>query len=531
MHEPVLVVDFGTTSTAAALLVDGQLELLQEPATGRLGWPSSVLVDGEEILVGSLATRRKGVRSANYRSEIKRLLSHNQASVIDGRQYSPGELVTAILATLRREAEAVHGGPVTHAVLTVPAAYRTGDRRNEQMISAGEAAGFTAVELLPEPVAAALSTPSGQPFQPGDLVLAYDFGGGTFDSALVHVGSRDHEVVASSALEDCGGYDIDERVAAHLCALHEDIEKLYNATNRGRLEVMDAAQALKHQLSDRPDGAEEIKSLGVEVLLTREQFDALVGDLVDRTVECCRALLDSSGYAAEHLNGVFITGGSSRMPLVATALEAAFGSAPRTARDPELAVVRGAAAWASRGESRSCMPLDYVADEEPLRWDFPGGVGTLLDWTVEEGAGFSAGDELARVRLPNGTLVRLRAEHSSVLRARHARPGDRVESGHWLATTERRGFPHWATKQFYVSAKVRLCVATSDGVLFVAVRHGCWAFDMMTGTCLWQNSFAYESRTVQTMEVSDGVVKITYGYKYSSNVESVSLNAATGGRR
>ncbi|MFB9184672.1 Hsp70 family protein [Dactylosporangium sucinum] len=125
--------------------------------------------------------------------------------------YAPGDLV-AVLRAVAGRAE-----PADRLVLTVPASYGHGDARSHRMVAAGEAAGFAEVELLPEPVAAALGPISGAPFAAGDLVLVYDFGGGTFDAALVRFGDNGtHEVLGHAALNDCGGRDVDALIARHL---------------------------------------------------------------------------------------------------------------------------------------------------------------------------------------------------------------------------------------------------------------------------------------------------------------------------
>jgi molecular chaperone DnaK (HSP70) len=431
--EPILVIDFGTVYSCAALVHHDQVELIHEPSTGLLGWPSSVLVDGSEILVGSLAESRKVVRAAFYRSDVKRYLSRGDPLSIGGREYPPEELISAVLAAFGKEAARVSGGPVAHAVLTKPASYRPGDRHNEQMISAGEAAGFQVVELLPEPAAAAFSVTARDKFAPDSIVLVYDWGGGTFDAALVRVGNERIEVIDSKALPYCGGVDIDEAVARFLCSRDKELDALFTSGDKGRIAVLDLADRMKRELSERPDGLQDV--MGIEASLTIADFEEIARPLVGNTIDCCRELLAEAEYGTEDLAAVFIAGGSSRIPLVASELQAKFGLAPRAARDPELAVVRGAAQWASRSESRSSAAVAVEPDVVPLRWDIPGDSGTVVDWQVGEGQTFPVDATLARVRLADGTLLSLKATAAGVLRAQHARTGDQVTSGYWLATT------------------------------------------------------------------------------------------------
>lgn len=488
--EPILVIDFGTTYSCAALVVGDQIELIHEPSSGLLGWPSSILVDGNEILIGSSAERRKRVRAAFYRSEIKRYLSLGKSLDIDGHEYRPEHLVAKVLAAFKKEAEEVHGGPVAHAVLTKPAAFRPGDHRNEQMISAGEAAGFPVVELLPEPVAAAFSAPAGEKFAPGSLVLVYDWGGGTFDAALVLVGDEAGETVDSDALPYCGGVDVDEAVAKFLCTRDEELNALFTSGDKGRVAVLDLADRLKRELSERPDSLQEV--MGIEAALTITEFEAIAEEFVTKTVECCAALLAAAGYTPQDLDAVFMAGGSSRIALVSRALETAFGQAPRAARDRELAVVRGAALWARQDDSRSVDPSVRKPDEGPLRWDIPGGVGTLIDWLITTDEPYPAGATIARVRLPEGALVSLKGKVASALSAQHARPGDRVESGSWLATAGADA-PEWAARvqvptvreyETYSSSQAHsldLSVAAYDGLLYLATGTCCYSIDAASG--------------------------------------------------
>lgn len=488
--EPILVIDFGTVYSCAALVLDDHVELIHEPSTGLLGWPSSVLVDGGEILVGSLAESRKVVRAPFYRSKIKRYLSRGEPLSIDGQDYPPEDLVSAVLAAFRKEAERVNGGPVTHAVLTRPASYRPGDQHNEQMISAGEAAGFPVVELLPEPAAAAFSVTSREKFAGNSMILVYDWGGGTFDAALVQAGAQSIEVIDSEALPYCGGVDIDEEVAKFLRSRNEELDALFTSGDKGRIAVLDLADRIKRELSERPDGLQEV--MGIEACMTIAEFEEIVRPLVAKTIACCRGLLDEAQVAAGGLDAVFMAGGGSRIPLVASVLQEEFGLVPRAARDPELSVVRGAALWASRGESRSVAAVSMETDAVPLRWDIPGDSGTLIDWQVAEGSAFPAGATLARVRLADGTLLSLKAAEAGVLRARYAHAGDRVMSDYWLATTDGTSLKWTAAATFSAVAEYEgdrsvsvtdraVLVAAYPGLLYVLSGLSCYVLELSSG--------------------------------------------------
>ncbi|MBU2667164.1 Hsp70 family protein [Actinoplanes bogorensis] len=430
--EAVLVVDFGTSGSAGVLVAGDRTQPLREPSSGLFVWPSSVLADGEELLVGTLPDRKRLIRPGDYQNEIKRLLGRSDVT-IGGRTLSPADLFGAVLRAFRDEAQRIHGRPIEQLLLTVPAAYHPGDPRRELMIGVAQGLGFGTVELLYEPVAAAGSAPAGEAFAPGDLVLVYDFGGGTFDAALVRVGADGHDVLRHAALDHLGGLDLDEVVYQHLAGLGGDeLTRLLAATDRlggkARIELAERARRMKEQLSDVSVAEDILGLLDLELRLDRDTFDKLAEPLVAQTVECCERLV-----AGDQPAWVLMVGGSSRVPLVASMMAARFGRV-RASRDPELAVVTGAAAWAARGVSRVCPPQPQGPEEKPLRWAIPQGLGTLTRWLRSEGESYRPGDALAQVRLADGPVYQLTADEPGVVLTRHAEPGDLVAAGDWLVT-------------------------------------------------------------------------------------------------
>ncbi|MFC9686232.1 Hsp70 family protein, partial [Streptomyces sp. NPDC056948] len=160
--EAVLVVDFGTTTTQAALVEGDSIRILHEPATGAVFWPSSVLADGAGgLLIGSVAERGKRLRPTRYRTEIKRDLGSSVPLLIGGTPHQATDLVSAVLRAVATEAQRVLGRSPRHVLLTVPAAYGPADPRRDAMIRAAADAGLDRAELLLEPVAAAYSLPVG----------------------------------------------------------------------------------------------------------------------------------------------------------------------------------------------------------------------------------------------------------------------------------------------------------------------------------------------------------------------------------
>ena len=160
MSKAILAVDFGTSTSSAALVANGETIPIREASSGSWSWPSAVYRDGDALLVGTLAERRKQVRPAMYRAEFKRDFGQDVPVILGDQGFPVEALVTELISALREEAERVHGAPIDRAMLTIPASYGPADPRRDLMIGAAEAAGFTVVELIPEPVAAALAPPA-----------------------------------------------------------------------------------------------------------------------------------------------------------------------------------------------------------------------------------------------------------------------------------------------------------------------------------------------------------------------------------
>ncbi|MFJ4093889.1 Hsp70 family protein [Kitasatospora sp. NPDC089913] len=473
-REPVLAVDFGTSTSAAALVADGRVRLIKEPSGDSWAWPSTVSWDGARLLVGTPAEHRRAVHPASFRSEFKRDLGERAPLLLGDASYRAEELVAALLAAVRGEAERLHGQAVTRAVLTYPASYGPGDPRRRLLVGAGEAAGLTVVDLLAEPVAAALAPIAGPALQPGDLVLVHDFGGGTFDAALVRMPPPDAsaeavEVLGHTALDDCGGHDIDVLVAEELVRLGGDRLTAWlrpggapkesdGATDRLRREVelADLAHRFKHRLSVEAEVDDYLRSAGLPTALGRDRLAELAAPLVARTVTRCRELLERCGQAPDRLAAVLLVGGSTRMPAVRDALAEAFPGLLRHVEDPELAVAQGAAAWAGLATRRYSAAERPTSSGVPFGWQLPGDSGRLLRWYVAPGEEFAADAVLALVRLADGGLWELRADGRPGTVARlHVAEGAPVSSGDWLLTTGRAGGRRTARSGKYGGANVR----------------------------------------------------------------------------
>ncbi|MFC9504396.1 Hsp70 family protein [Streptomyces sp. NPDC057002] len=456
--ESVLAIDFGTTSTCAALARGGTVHRLREPVGDGWCWPSAVLFDGTMPYVGTAAERRRRLAPAAYRDEIKRTLGRGTPVDLAGRGHRPGLLVSLLFQAVRAEAERVGGGPVSRTVLTVPATYGPADPRRDELLGAARSAGLPGVELCPEPVAAALAPLAGGPLPPGTTVLVHDFGGGTFDTALVRLAAgkgedgadTEHTVLAHGGVER-GGRDVDGIVLAELRAQGgPELDGLLTPPEgeptvralRHRMELLDLARQLKHRLAAESAPSDVFTPAERTFTLHRDRVVELARPLYELTTGCCArllaetALLDSSGRPPK-ADAVVVVGGSSRLPGLTAHVEEALGLPLHRAEDPRTAVAEGAAAWGRARAVRTVLATGPVPGRTPLCWALPPGTSTLVDWYVAPGARYEAGAVLGRVRAEDGSLLQLSAPSAGRVRAHHARPGDRVRDGEWLLTVVR----------------------------------------------------------------------------------------------
>lgn len=438
MTEPILAIDFGTTTSAAIVVAGGKEDLIEEPSGHGRTWPSSVSLDGDRLVAGTAAENRKRRHAQLYRAEIKPELAEDRQVRLGDRDFPVTELITAILAAIRTEAERVAGREVRRAVITVPASYRPHDRRRALMLQAAADAGLAPVELLTEPVAAALAPATGTPIPPGSLLVVYDYGGGTFDTALVRVTAGGNEVLGYAALDSgYGGRDIDRELSAEVERDAGPSLAEHTRTERGRLILGDAVTALKHQLSDAEAADDDYGTTDIVLTASRKQLDVLAAPFLSRTLECVRSMLDACHVSRDDVTAVLMVGGVTRMPVVRETVARELDRPTRDAKSPELAVVQGAARFAAAAGTRFAVPQRQRTAERPLRWQIPGGSAELLDWLVAKGDRFDAGQPLGRVRLRNGAVWELRADDApGLVGLLHARRDAAVFSGDWLVTAE-----------------------------------------------------------------------------------------------
>lgn len=341
-----LAVDFGTTHTVAVLA----------PATALLFDASPLLSSAVAIETdGRLLTGRDAVRTGQLdpgRYEPNPKLRIDDDQVLLGDTSIPvEELIAAPLRRVLTEASRHMGGPPSSTVLTCPAAW--GASRRGVLLRAAETAGLGAVSLVPEPVAAAwyhASLPD-RPAAPGYTLAVYDLGGGTFDCTVLRRTAGGWDILGTAGRDDVGGIDLDGALLDILAAGAgaQDLRqwrRLVSPTDPAGQRVLQRfradLRAAKEQLSRAPSVRIHVPLLEVDTHVTREEFDAAVQPLLGPTVELTARVLRDAAVPPERLDALFLVGGSSRVPLVATQLHRRFGRAPLLVDEPELVVGQGA---------------------------------------------------------------------------------------------------------------------------------------------------------------------------------------------
>ncbi|MFY1691990.1 Hsp70 family protein [Plantactinospora sp. WMMB782] len=341
---PALGIDFGTSHTVAALRMPGdRIESLLFDASPLL--PSAVLAQPDgHLLVGSDALRGSRLDPSRLEPNPKRRI--DDGTLLLGEVETPvGEAVRAVLARVARTAQRALGVVPRPVVLTHPASW--GLRRRTVLTEAATGAGLGNPSLVAEPVAAAMyfSEVLGHRVRPGDTLVVYDLGGGTFDvSAVRRTTDGGWTVLATAGLDDVGGVDVDAAIVDWIVA-HPGVDAPARGTAIVALRwwqlVRQEARAAKEQLSRVAAASMVLPGLDRDIHLTREEFERLARPLLDRTVALTTSTLAAGNVAADRLAGVFLVGGSSRIPLVATMLHRALGLPPTVIDQPELVVAHG----------------------------------------------------------------------------------------------------------------------------------------------------------------------------------------------
>ncbi|WP_415646617.1 Hsp70 family protein [Stackebrandtia soli] len=358
-----LGVDFGTSHTVAVVRrVDGRVEPLLFDSSPLL--PSAVFATADgSLLVGRDAVDSARTDPASFEPNPKRRI--DDGSVLLGAHDIPiVALFTAVLDRVRRECVQVLGEAPSVVTLTYPAAW--GSARRLALQDAAEAAGLPEPLLVPEPVAAAtyFAQYLEHDIPVGSAVVVHDFGGGTFDASVVRRTETGFDVLSVDGLNDLGGVDVDAAIISFLRArfdrpeLWERLLAPTTATDRRlRRTFVEDVRLVKERLSRQTSADLHLPLFDMDVHLTREELEELTGPMLSRAVRLVHAVVRASGQPEDAIAGLFLVGGSSRMPLVATLLHRELGTAPVVVDQIEQVVAHGALLSAMGVVSEGSAPV------------------------------------------------------------------------------------------------------------------------------------------------------------------------------
>jgi Fe-S protein assembly chaperone HscA len=364
-RSPVVGIDLGTTNSLVAFMDLTGPVVIPNPDGGNL--VPSVVWAGDGVVVGNPARAKLIDDPARSVYSVKRLMGRGVADIQDElklfpfrvdpgsesvirlrlgeKVFTPPEISAFILRQLKQNAEAYLGRPVTQAVITVPAYFN--DAQRQATKDAGRIAGLEVLRLVNEPTAASLAY--GLDKRQDGIIAVYDLGGGTFDISILKLHEGIFEVLATNGDTHLGGDDIDHRL---LRIALEDIASEWGEDLSTSGEAVQTLRqmiiAAKERLSFVPATSIEFSWRGrtYQRELTREQFERLIADIVDRTLGPCRACIRDAQVTVEQIDEVVLVGGSTRIPLVRQAVERLFRARPHTELNPDEVVALGAAVQA-----------------------------------------------------------------------------------------------------------------------------------------------------------------------------------------
>jgi molecular chaperone DnaK len=341
-------IDLGTTFSAVAHFDQNGRAAIIPNAEGSPITPSVIDLSTNPPTVGSLAKAAQAAGSDSVVAFFKRNMGNPNFSLqANGRKYTPVDLSALVLAQLKADAQAALGRPVTDAVITVPAYFHDNQRR--ATIEAGQIAGLNVLRIINEPTAAALAYGFRQSVSDEDL-LVYDLGGGTFDVTVVKISQGGIDVLATDGDHNLGGKDWDDRIARDLGERFREehgVDPLDEPLTFNDLlvRVENAKKALSSRYS--VDLAIDYQGQRATYTLTRERFEELTADLMERTRHLTEKTLEAAGISWAKLAGVLPVGGSTRMPMVHRYVQEMSGRPPRTGVNVDEAVALGAAIQAA----------------------------------------------------------------------------------------------------------------------------------------------------------------------------------------
>jgi molecular chaperone DnaK len=387
----VIGIDLGTTNSCVAVM-DGGAGKVIENSEGARTTPSMVAFsDDSERLVGQAAKRQAVTNPENTIFAVKRLigrrfddpLTDKDKSLVpyqivegengdawvgaNGEKYSPSEISAFILQKMKETAESFLGETVEQAVITVPAYFN--DSQRQATKDAGKIAGLEVLRIINEPTAAALAY--GLEKKEAGTIAVYDLGGGTFDISILEIGDGVFEVKSTNGDTFLGGEDFDARIIEYLADefkkeqsidLRQDklaLQRLKEAAEKSKIELSSSTQT---EVNLPFITADQSGPKHLNIKLTRAKLEALVEDLVERTVEPCAAALKDAGLKPSEIDEVILVGGMTRMPKIQETVKNFFGRDPHRGVNPDEVVAIGAAIQAGvlAGDVKDVLLLDVT---------------------------------------------------------------------------------------------------------------------------------------------------------------------------
>ena len=391
----IIGIDLGTTNSCVAILENNKPKVIENNEGART--TPSIVAYGDEVLVGASAKRQAVTNPKKTVYAAKRLIgrkfkeqavqkdidlmpytivenTNGDAWVqIDDKKLAPPQISAEVLKKMKKTAEDYLGHEVTQAVITVPAYFN--DAQRQATKDAGTIAGLEVLRIINEPTAAALAYGVDKADKQDRKVAVYDLGGGTFDISIIEIanidGDKQFEVLATNGDTFLGGEDFDQRIMDYLIDefkkesgvdLSKDVlalQRLKESAEKAKIELSSSTSTTVNLPYVTAD-ASGPKHLNVNI--TRAKFEALVEDLIKRSIEPCRVALKDAGVSAADIDEVILVGGQTRMPKVQEAVEQLFGKAPRKDVNPDEAVAVGAAIQGAvlAGDKTDVLLLDVT---------------------------------------------------------------------------------------------------------------------------------------------------------------------------
>ena len=403
----VIGIDLGTTNSCVAIMEGTQAKVLENTEGARTTPSVVAFTDGDEKLIGQPAKRQAVTNPENTIFAVKRLIGRNfedptvkkdiesapfkiiKAENVDawieakGKKYSPSQISAFILQKMKETAEKYLGQEVTKAVITVPAYFN--DAQRQATKDAGKIAGLEVLRIINEPTAAALAY--GLDKKVNKKIAVYDLGGGTFDISILELGDGVFEVKSTNGDTFLGGEDFDNAIVDYLLNefkkengidLKSDklaLQRLKEAAEKAKIELSSAAQT---EINLPFVTADKTGPKHINIKMTRAKLEALVEDLIGRTIPPCKTALKDAGLSAADINEVILVGGMTRMPKVIEEVKNFFGKEPNKSVNPDEVVAMGAAIQAGvlQGDVKDVLLLDVT----PLSLGIEtlGGISTKL---------------------------------------------------------------------------------------------------------------------------------------------------------